>query len=438
MSQPVQITGIAWDHSRAFPPLVATAQRYEETHPGVRIHWQKRTLDEFGHRPVDQFALKFDLIVIDHPWAGFAFEKNLVRDLKSLAPVFALGELEKNSVGQTFNSYLYNGKLLALPIDAAAPAPSWRPDLLERAGLSAPATWTEAVALARRQLAVIPAFNADLFLHFLMLVKALGAEPCADSEKIAARENMQHAVDLLRELTEPMPREIFDWNPIQVAEHMTATDDFAWNAFAYTYNNYARAGFAHARLRFGNLISLKEKSPRLRSVLGGAGIAISSNCKNIEPALDYARFVADGETQKNIYVHAGGQPSHCAAWNDKFADGLCGGFFSGTKIAQEEAFIRPRYSGYVPLQTHGGNVLQEILRDGRDAKIMLEKLDMLYRESRQGAHAPRVRPTAPRGRKQRAPTRVETGAVARSLRLTRRQPPHARRVRSLSRQKNSQ
>ena len=41
----------------------------------------------------------------------------------------------------------------------------------------APTTWAEAVALARRKLAMIPAFNADLFLHFLMLVKALGVEP---------------------------------------------------------------------------------------------------------------------------------------------------------------------------------------------------------------------------------------------------------------------
>ena len=93
MSRPIQLTGITWDHSRAFPPLVATAQRYEETHPTVRIRWEKRTLDEFGHAPIDQLAPKFDLIVIDHPWAGFAFEKNLVCDLKPLLPAAALNEL---------------------------------------------------------------------------------------------------------------------------------------------------------------------------------------------------------------------------------------------------------------------------------------------------------------------------------------------------------
>src|SRR5712675_196141 len=112
-----------------------------------------------------------------------------------------------------------------------------------------------------------------------MLVKALGAEPCADHEKIAPREIMRHALDLLRELTEPMSPEIFDLNPIQVAERMTATDDFAWNAFAYTYNNYARPGFARHALCFGNLLSLDPKSSMLRSVLGGTGIAISIHCK---------------------------------------------------------------------------------------------------------------------------------------------------------------
>ena len=313
MNQPVQLTGIGWDHSRAFPPLVATAQRYEETHPGVRIRWEKRTLDEFGHLSIDQLAPNFDLIVIDHPWAGYAFEKNLVRDLKPLLSPATLNESAQNSIGASFESYCYAGRLLALPIDAAAPAPSWRGDLLERAGLSVPTTWPEAVALARRKLAIIPAFNADLFLHFLMLIKRLGSNPCADAESIAPLEIMRTALNLLRELTEPMPREIFDWNPIQVAERMTATDDFAWNAFAYTYNNYAREGFARSRLRFGNLISLGSNGPRLRSVLGGTGIAISSHCRNLEPALDYVGFVAHGTTQKGIYVNAGGQPSHRAA-----------------------------------------------------------------------------------------------------------------------------
>src|SRR5580693_1153001 len=111
MSTPIRLSGIAWDHSRALPPLVATAQRYEETHPGVRIRWEKRTLDEFGHLPIDQLAPQFDLIVIDHPWAGFAFEKNLVHNLKPLLLPAALSEWAHNSIGPVFESYCYGERL---------------------------------------------------------------------------------------------------------------------------------------------------------------------------------------------------------------------------------------------------------------------------------------------------------------------------------------
>ena len=58
------LKGITWDHSRALPPLVATAQRYEELHLEVRIIWEKRTLDEFGHKPIDELAEEYDLIDI--------------------------------------------------------------------------------------------------------------------------------------------------------------------------------------------------------------------------------------------------------------------------------------------------------------------------------------------------------------------------------------
>jgi multiple sugar transport system substrate-binding protein len=382
MSAPIQLTCIAWDHSRALPPLVAAAQRYEETHPGVRIHWQKRTLDEFGHAPIDQLAKRFDLIVIDHPWSGFCFENDLVHDLKKLAPPAVLEELAAHSVGRSYQSYEWQDRLLALPIDAATPAPSWRPDLLEKAEVNVPTHWAEALALAQKGLAAIPAFNADLFLHFVMLLEALGAKPFADPDRIAPREILQRAVEMLAELTSPMSREIFVMNPIQLAERMTTTDDFAWNAFAYTYNNYARPGFAEKQLQFGNLISLEPGGPRLRSVLGGTGIAISTHCANPQAALDLAIFTSSAKIQRTIYVQSGGQPSHCAAWDDPFADTLCGGFFSGTRTTQEEAIVRPRYSGYVALQTEGGTALQEHLRDGQSLAGTLDKLDALYRGSR--------------------------------------------------------
>jgi multiple sugar transport system substrate-binding protein len=66
------LRGITWNHSRALPPLVATAQRFEEQHPGVRIQWEKRSLHEFGHADLATLAHTFDLLVIDHPMVGDA------------------------------------------------------------------------------------------------------------------------------------------------------------------------------------------------------------------------------------------------------------------------------------------------------------------------------------------------------------------------------
>jgi len=108
-----------------------------------------------------------------------------------------------------------------------------------------------------------------------------------------------------------MPRAIFDWNPIQVAERMTATDDFAWNAFAYTYNK-----LRPRRLCPGAPALREPDFAGVKLVRDCAACwrnrhrQISNYCRSVETALDYACFVAheDGR-KKTIYVNTGGQPS---------------------------------------------------------------------------------------------------------------------------------
>jgi len=375
------LTGIAWDHSRALPPLVATGQRYEELHPGVEIRWDKRALDQFGHQSIDELAGRFDLIVIDHPWAGYSFEHDLILDLAPRLSPAARAALERGAVGESFRSYLYDGRLLAFPLDAATPVASWRPDLLDRAGAAPPTTWSEVVALARRGLAAIPATAADLFLHFVMLCEALDGTLHGTEGRLASRAAARDAVALLRELTRPMPPEIYEWTPILLAEAMTTRDDLAYCAFAYAYHNYARPGFAAHPLRFGPLVRLDGGAP-LRSVLGGAGLAISRWCRHPDVALDYGVFATSAEVQRTLYFLAGGQPAHRAAWEDPTANALSGNFFRDTRTTHDEALVRPRYNGWVPLQHSCGYALQACLRDGADPVATLDEIDRLYRASR--------------------------------------------------------
>lgn len=359
---------------------MAVSQRYEELHPGVRIHWEKRTLDEFGHKSIDQLTHNFDLIIIDHPWADFCFKRNLVHDLKDVLTQIQYKDLEQNCVGESFKSYLFENKLLAIPIDIAAPAPSWRPDLLEQYELRLPDTWDELITIADKKQVVMPGFDADLFLNWLMLLHAWDAHPFESIDDITDREKGIEAAMLLKRLAEPMPKEIVNWNPIFIAELMTQENRFVYCPFAYSYNNYCRPSFVHNPLRYGNLIQLNGKT--LRSVLGGTGISISSACKELELAIDFSLYCASATVQSNIYTYAGGQPARSEAWQNNELKSFSGNFFESCYEAHQNAFIRPRYDGFVNLQKKAGAIIQQFIMNEIAANKMWNSIVAYYHESR--------------------------------------------------------
>ena len=148
-----------------------------------------------------------------------------------------------------------------------------------------PATWTETVALARRKLAVIPAFNAaDLFLHFFDAVKSTRRGPVRRCRACRSRATSHaHRPRFAPRTYRANAAPIFDWNPIQVAERMippmilrgTRICHYTW------HNNYARDGFARTRLRFGNLISSGAKgSAAAQCAWRNGHPALSNHCRN--------------------------------------------------------------------------------------------------------------------------------------------------------------
>ncbi|MBS0664543.1 MAG: extracellular solute-binding protein, partial [Verrucomicrobia bacterium] len=148
-AEPIRLRGVAWDHSRGFTPMVATAQRHGELHPAVHVTWEKRSLQAFADAPLAALAAEFDLLVIDHPFAGdLARRPDTVLDMNRHASPTLLADLAMHSVGPSHASYDYDGRRCALPIDAAAPVSGWREDLLARHGLRPPATWEELLELA--------------------------------------------------------------------------------------------------------------------------------------------------------------------------------------------------------------------------------------------------------------------------------------------------
>jgi multiple sugar transport system substrate-binding protein len=378
MARQAKLTGITWDHTRGYLPLVATAQRFMDQHPELAIEWHKRSLQEFADFPIERLAERFDLLVIDHPFAGHAAAHPTLLPLDEHLPPAFLADQAANSVGASHASYCYGGHQWALAIDAATPVSAWRPDLLERAGATPPATWDDLLALARRGLVALPAIPVDSLMNFYMLCLGLGAELFPDAERVVEPAAGAAALELLRELVLLCAPACLSRNPIRTLEALVA-GEAAYCPFAYGYSNYARADYAARPLRFGGLVRLG--GAQLRSTLGGTGLAISRRCQDLDVALAYAQLVAAPECQRGMYLASGGQPGHRAAWLDPAANQLCGGFFADTLPTLDQAYLRPRYAGYIPFQDHAGPVVHRFLRDGGDPRAAVEELDELYRGS---------------------------------------------------------
>lgn len=382
----VRLRGMTWNHSRGYVSVVATAQRFSELHPDVEIVWEKRSLQQFADEPIETLAEEYDLLVIDHPWAGFAAASKVLIPLNEHLPEEYLADQAAHSVGKSHESYDFDGYHTALAIDAATPVASYREDLLKREGLDLPATWDDLLALAERGKVAIPAIPIDSLMNFYMMCVTLGEEPFLDQDVVVSRETGSLALDMLRELASKCPRDIFNWNPIRVYEALSSRDDLVYCPFAYGYSNYAREGYARNRLKFTDLVEIKGHG-KLRSTLGGTGLAISARCRHLDIALEYAAYTASPECQRTLYVTSGGQPGHRMAWLDEEANRLTDNYFRDTLPALDRAYLRPRYNGYLHFQDHAGDLVREYMMNGGSVDRVLEGMNRLYRESKQGGKA---------------------------------------------------
>ncbi|HVU98324.1 MAG TPA: extracellular solute-binding protein [Puia sp.] len=374
----ITIKGITWGHSRGYTPLVAAAQRFTELNPAITITWEKRSLQQFADYPIEELAKVYDLLIIDHPWAGAA-HTNAVLPLEQYLPAEYLSDQAENSIGFSHQSYYYGGHQWALAIDAATPVASYRADLMKKAGAKVPGTWAEVLDLANKGRLAVPAIPIDILMNFYMFCIAHGCRPFQSQERVIDPQTGEAALDTMQELYSRIDKKFFSANPIAVAEAMTATDDYWYCPFAYGYSNYAREGYAKNKLSYTDLVAFN--GHRLRSTLGGTGLAISASTNHPEAAIAFAKYVCAPKTQSTLYVEHGGQPGHKQAWLGKAANHLTDNYFFNTLPALERSYMRPRYHGYLHFQDHAGNPIQQFLQGRQDKKSTLKKVEDIYAQS---------------------------------------------------------
>ena len=379
MRDKIILKGITWGHSRGYTPLVAYSQRFAELNPGIEVTWHKRTLQEFADFPIEKLSEQYDLLIIDHPWVGCAAATECVLPLEKYLSKEYLDDQLQNSVGYSHLSYNYNDHQWALAIDAATPAASYRADLFEKNHASVPITWNELIELAKKGKVAVPAIPIDLLMNFYMFCIAHGKEPFSNDEEVIDAETGLAALEAMQELYSLVDEKMFGYNPIAVAEVMSSTDDYWYCPFAYCYSNYSRVGYAKNLLLYADLVQFNSK--KLRSTIGGTGLAVSVFSKHKEAAIQFAEEIVSAKCQATFYVEHGGQPGHRSAWTDENANNLCNDFFKNILPVMDNGYVRPRYNGYLHFQDHAGEPLHKYLLEGGDPKEVLNKMNALYQKS---------------------------------------------------------
>ena len=132
MAELVQLRALGWDHPRCMDPIEACTREWSRLHPQIAISWEVRSLAGFGDQPLEEVASEYDLLTIDHPFCGAAEVAGILRPLDELLSPGQLATLRGDSIGQSHDSYAFNGHQWAVAVDAACQVSAMRTDLLER------------------------------------------------------------------------------------------------------------------------------------------------------------------------------------------------------------------------------------------------------------------------------------------------------------------
>ena len=373
------LKGMAWDHPRGYDPMVATANEFKKKYPDYEIIWEKRSLQAFADRPIEQMAFDYDFMVIDHPHVGEASRKGLLLELNYFEKYQKnLDILSKQSVGLSHKSYEFNNNQYALAIDAAALVSAYREDLIDEI----PRTYEDVIRLAENKKVMWPIKPVDSISSFNSIAANIGNPINEIDKKFIDKGIAVSILKMMKKLSELVPLECLKMNPIDTLEYMFTNNDIAYCPLLYGYSNYSRNGFRDSIVKFTNIPSFNQNENNCSgSQIGGTGIAISKQSKNIDIALEYAFWIASEECQRSTYYFSGGQPGNLEAWKDESINLDSNSFFKGTLETLDRAWLRPRYDGYMYYQDNAGTIINKYLSSDTSVESVIEKLNIEFDKS---------------------------------------------------------
>jgi multiple sugar transport system substrate-binding protein len=368
-----KLRGMTWDHPRGLDSLTASDKSVERL-TGTSVHWEARSLLDFGDQPLVEFFEDFDLIILDHPHVPDAVVANTIIPFDDLLTLDELLKLSKSSVGASHDSYIYRGKQWALAIDAAAQVSAYRPDLIQ----NPPTLWDEVLTFGKEGKLLWPYKPVDAFCSFATLMSQFGS-PLTSGDSFINQQSASETLHFMIELSQIVPSFCATSNPIEIAERLADGSDYAVGVCMFGYSNYSRQNFRKNLLKYYQIPSFDGKARG--SILGGAGIGISSASKHPELAAKVAMALCSQEIQGGDYLIGGGQPGDLSAWKSPSANSLTADFFANTLSTLEGAWVRPRILGWPELQLNVGNIIAKILNAKAFSQGDLQEIENSFLKS---------------------------------------------------------
>ena len=382
MNGALEYTGLTWDHPRGFEPLDAAARNLVKENGGLRIQWSKQPLEGFESHPIESLAEQYDLVVIDHPCLGEVSESKCFFPMEELFPAEELSGWSKDAVGHSYESYNYQGKQWALPLDAAAQVCALRADIIGRD--HGPETWSDVLLLADRYPVALSLSGPHALLTFFSICSGIaGSETRPATDDVFDDHVCVEAYGLLQKLYEKVVKAYLNENPIALLDRMSSGDDIALCPLIYGYVNYSMIDRTGERdlITFVNAPKIS-KSHIPGSTIGGTGIAVSRGAKITQALLDHIRYLMSPHYQIGFSPDHAGQPSFEKAWRDLKLNEQASQFYLATLDTLHNAWVRPRYPGYVQFQSDGSAMLRAALAEGLPAEETVRRLKAIYHESR--------------------------------------------------------
>jgi multiple sugar transport system substrate-binding protein len=378
-----KLTGSTWGHKRGYGPLIAMSEKNADLFP-ADVKWDVRTLQQFADQSFEDLADRFDLIVFDHPFIGEVAEKGYLIPLNTFLDDSYLKDQQNNSVGKSQQSYVWNNQTYALAVDVAGHVSARRSDIFAKLNIPLPPTWADVLELAERQhkanapRVATPSIPVDIWCIFMTICANQGVNPYQDQKVVVDRKLGIKVMTLIARMLEYSPAAARDWNPIKLLDTMSNSEEVLYCPALFGYSNYATDGFAKSLVTFGELPDAGFGSSG--GILGGAGIGVSTRSKYPMEAAQIAKILSSAEIQRTLYVKEGGQPGHRTAWTSPEINLSAHDFYSNTLATLDASYLRPRFPGFVQIQSESAEVISQGIYGEISFSEALDQADALYRE----------------------------------------------------------